>query len=111
MLDKSALTNSRWWLFGLSTLVMLLRPVIAAYRWQFMLAVGDIRVSLGRLFHWYMIGGFFNLLLPTSLGGDVMRLYHLATHSGRKADTVASVLMDKRSPGELLFPRHSTCRF
>ena len=92
---EGALVGSRWWLFGLSTLVMLLRPVIAAYRWQIMLAVGGIRVSLGRLFHWYMIGGFFNLMLPTSLGGDVMRLYHLARHSGRKADTVASVLMER----------------
>jgi hypothetical protein len=42
-----------------------------------------------------MIATFFNMFLPTALGGDVVRIYELSKHSGRTYDAAASVLIGR----------------
>lgn len=41
------------------------------------------------------VGLFFNNLLPTAIGGDVMRGYELARFTRRKADVAVSVFVDR----------------
>ncbi|MBZ0266580.1 flippase-like domain-containing protein, partial [bacterium] len=47
--------------------------VISALRWKVLLAAAGVPVSLARATRLYFIGYFFNLLLPTTVGGDVVR--------------------------------------
>ncbi len=54
-----------------------------------------IFVKLYRLFSYYLIGKFFNLILPTSMGGDIVRIHVLGVYTGRKADAVASVFVER----------------
>ena len=91
----SALHGSIWWLFGLSTFVIAARIVLAAYRWRRLLKVAGIHVSLYRLSYWYYVALFFNMFLPTVLGGDIVRIYRLAQYSGRRVDSVAIVFMER----------------
>ena len=90
-----ALCASHWWLFAISTGILCVRPLIATLRWAVVLAAVRINVSMFSLFYWYMTAAFFNMFLPTALGGDLVRTYHLAKHTRRNADSVASVLMDR----------------
>jgi uncharacterized protein (TIRG00374 family) len=69
--------------------------VIFAYRWKIMLTVSGVKVPLLMLVKFYFVGAFFNLFLPTALGGDVVRGYDLAMHSGKRVDAVTSVLMER----------------
>jgi uncharacterized protein (TIRG00374 family) len=69
--------------------------VVFAYRWKTMLAVSGVKISLLTLVKFYFVGTFFNLFLPTALGGDVVRGYDLAMHSGRKMGAVTSVLAER----------------
>ena len=92
---KAALYGSKWWLYVIAALIILIRPFVASYRWHIILGISKIRVSLLRLFYWYMIASFFNMFLPTALGGDVVRIYELASYSSQKADAAASVLMER----------------
>ena len=41
------------------------------------------------------IGMFFSLLLPTLVGGDVMRVWYLNGQSGRKWQAIASVFLER----------------
>ncbi len=54
-----------------------------------------MKVSLGRIYAYYQIGKFYNLILPTSMGGDIVRIYELGKYTGRRADTVASVFVER----------------
>jgi len=91
----AALRRSAWWLFALSTLILCARQIIATCRWAIILAAVRISVPLARLLYWYMTATFFNMFLPTALGGDVVRIYQLAKNTGRNADAAASVLMER----------------
>jgi uncharacterized protein (TIRG00374 family) len=66
-------------------------------RWQRLarpLGFGQrLRAYLGYLF----VGNFFNLLLPTSVGGDVVRAVALDAGSGRRTTALLSVLLDRLS--------------
>jgi uncharacterized protein (TIRG00374 family) len=81
--------------FVIALLLAILRNVIFAYRWKITLAVSGIEVSFPTLVKFYFVGTFFNLFLPTALGGDVVRGYDLATHSGKRIAAVTSVLVER----------------
>jgi len=91
----AVLKTSQWWLLILSTVVLCARHLIAAGRWSIMLVASGVRVPLARLLYWYMTATFFNMFLPTALGGDVVRIYQLGRHARRNADAAASVLMER----------------
>jgi glycosyltransferase 2 family protein len=68
-------------------------------RWQIMLKTQKIAASFGFLFGSYLVGCFFNNFLPTSIGGDVYRIYDtskLKHSSGMKA---ASIVLMERTTG------------
>src|SRR5437870_3860502 len=64
---------------------------VSARRWQLFARPLGIRVSLGRLIRYYFIGMFFNLMLPTSVGGDVVRGWYLDGGKGRRRAAFLSV--------------------
>jgi uncharacterized protein (TIRG00374 family) len=50
---------------------------------------------LPTLIKFYFVGTFFNLFLPTALGGDVVRGYDLARYSGKRMGAATSVLVER----------------
>ncbi len=70
---------------------------LRAWRWEGLLVASDIHVPLGILTRWYFIGGFFNTVLPTGFGGDVVKTYVLARYSSRPGAAAGSVLVDRFS--------------
>jgi len=81
--------------FLFSLLLGFLRNVIFAYRWRVLLTGSGIKVPFITLIKFYLGGTFFNLFLPTTLGGDVVRGYDLAIHSEKKMDAASSVLAER----------------
>ena len=69
--------------------------VIRAYRWQVLLLIQGLRAPLSKLISLYFIGTFFNTVLPTGLGGDVVRMYELSKHSSQGTESVSTVLVDR----------------
>lgn len=47
--------------------------VLSALRWRVLLAARGVALPLARAVRLYFVGYFFNLFLPTSVGGDVVR--------------------------------------
>lgn len=64
-------------------------------KWFMLLRARDIAVRFMRLFAYYYVGKFFNLVLPTSLGGDLIRIYETARHTQQKAESLASVFVER----------------
>lgn len=74
--DLLARIDAAWWLAlaGLSVLVLVLHAV---RWWQVLRALGE-RSSLASLFADVMVGMTYNLVLPTTIGGDVVRAFRCA---------------------------------
>jgi uncharacterized protein (TIRG00374 family) len=81
--------------FVIALLLGVLRNVVFAYRWKVTLGVSGIQVPFPTLIKFYFVGTFFNLFLPTALGGDVVRGYDLAVYSGKRMGAATSVLVER----------------
>ena len=66
-------------------------------RWAMLLKVVDIRLPLGRLIISYSGSMFFNVVLPSTIGGDLVRSLDLAAHTKKPKEIVATVLLDRLS--------------
>ena len=92
-LENLAGASIPWLAFGLFLVVFAL--VISAYKWQWLLTVQRVHVSLFKLFTSYLVGLFFNNFLPTNIGGDVVRIADIGRHTGRMPEATASVVGER----------------
>jgi uncharacterized protein (TIRG00374 family) len=75
----------------------LLAQVVSAARWRLFAQPLGFQSSLRRFISLYFVGMYFNLLLPTSIGGDVVRAWYLDGASGRRLPAFLSVFVDRLS--------------
>ncbi|MBV9122036.1 MAG: flippase-like domain-containing protein [Planctomycetes bacterium] len=73
----------------------LLTQVVSSRRWQLLARPLGFQPTLGRLTGFYFIAMFFNLILPTSVGGDVVRAWYLDGQTGRRLPAFLSVFLDR----------------
>jgi uncharacterized protein (TIRG00374 family) len=71
--------------------------LLCCVRWMWLSRPLGFQQSLARFTSIYFVGMFFNLFLPTSVGGDAVRAVYLANGSGRKLPAILSVLLDRLS--------------
>jgi uncharacterized membrane protein YbhN (UPF0104 family) len=71
--------------------------LINCYKWQLALAIETISVPLPRLVRWYLIGALASNVLPTSVGGDVVRGYYAIRSVGQPMATSRSILAERLS--------------
>lgn len=90
-------------LLGLSFLVSLLLNLSSAYKWYLLLRSRGVEVSFFRTWSLYMTGIFFSLFLPTSMGGDLIRIHELGKITGKRAEAAASVFIERFSGMVILF--------
>lgn len=75
--------------------LFLLGVVVRAARWQILLDALGVHRPLPELAAWYFVGSFFNVILPTGFGGDVVRAAELSQDTGRPGPVVNSVIVDR----------------
>jgi glycosyltransferase 2 family protein len=80
---------------SLSFLISILMNLISSYKWHILLVSRNLLVGLWRLFALYYVGRFFNLFLPTSMGGDIARVYQLGKITGTTSESLASVFLER----------------
>jgi uncharacterized protein (TIRG00374 family) len=67
--------------------------LVSTWRWQVLLDFKKFNMPFGRTLVIYFISLFFNNFLPTTVGGDMMRVIY--TMKGRRADSLATVVVDR----------------
>ncbi|RME82765.1 MAG: UPF0104 family protein [Caldilineae bacterium] len=88
-----AAADLRWTLA--TTALFIVSILLRTVRWKILLDAQGVRVPYLRLSRWYYIGAFFNTLLPTGFGGDVVRTVELAQYSRQTPSAVGTVLLDR----------------
>ncbi len=95
--------NARWGYLMAAAALMIVGTALRAVRWQVLLQALDIQVPLRRLVHLYFVGSFFNIFLPTGLGGDAIRMAELARSTRRGPEAVGTTLVDRATGLWVLF--------
>jgi glycosyltransferase 2 family protein len=87
--------------FVAAVLLYIALQVASSIRWRLLAQAQGFDGSLLRYVAYYFIGMFFNLALPTSVGGDVVRVWYLASQegsgavTGRRLAALVSVLAER----------------
>ena len=87
--------NLTWLLLGFSLQLLVVVPSVQ--RWRLILQNFEIWTGFVPLAKLRFIGSFFNLFLPTGIGGDFIRAYYLSRHERREMSTVLTTLLLERS--------------
>jgi len=68
---------------------------VSAYRWQ--LIMHNLRFGQSLYFYWrsYFKASFFNQGLPTSIGGDALKVLDVAGQGFRKRDALYGIMLDR----------------
>ena len=91
-----ALRTADYTWIAIGIVIYLVVEIAAAARWQVLLRVQDIHLSLPRMSGLFFIGMFYNQFLPGGTGGDIMKSYLLLKETpGKKATGFLVVLMDR----------------
>jgi uncharacterized protein (TIRG00374 family) len=84
-----------WW-FALAVTIMIGTALPMALRWQWLMRAQSMPDSFAWLTRAYFVSYTAGQILPTSIGGDAMRVYETARrHQGRTADVTAIVLLER----------------
>lgn len=76
-------------------LLMVIDRVIMAYKWGFLLEAVGIRPGLKDLVVIYYKGTFVGNLLPTSIGGDAIRIYEIKKRGGAFEHVASSIVVER----------------
>jgi hypothetical protein len=90
--DRLARTNPGWLALGVA--LLLAQVFLLALRWGGIVTACGAELPLGRLFRLSMIAIFFNQTLPSSVGGDAMRIW-LASKQTNWRIGAYSVFLDR----------------
>jgi uncharacterized protein (TIRG00374 family) len=82
------------WFYGASLAVVLAGQVVYAWRWRLLLAAAGVSAPFSLVLRQYFIGIFLNNFFPSTVGGDVAKVYLLGRKHGYRPVT-ASVLLDR----------------
>lgn len=90
---REALLHSPWILFsvvmGGGTLL------ITALRWWLLIGSQGIQLSFSKAFRLVLVGQFFNVIIPGTISGDIVKAYYISRDEEKKMVAGFSVLMDR----------------
>jgi glycosyltransferase 2 family protein len=94
------LGDADWWWFVLSAAIMLVTVVPMAWRWQKLLDAHRIHDRVRWLTRAYLTAYAAGQILPTSIGGDAMRIFDTTRrHPGNGGPIAGSVLLERALGG------------
>jgi len=77
-------------------LLIVANYVVGAFRWKsFLIHENTGHVTVPYLINLYFIGAFFNNFMPTSVGGDVFKVYKLGKKIGNTTDAFTATFMER----------------
>ncbi len=82
-------------LFLLCVLIFAGTQFALATRWWWLLTALSIRLKLGTTIRLHFLGLFYNNIMPSSVGGDLIKAWYAAKHTEKRIEAALSVFIDR----------------
>ncbi|MCL6639171.1 MAG: flippase-like domain-containing protein [Firmicutes bacterium] len=92
---QTSLAKCQWPCLIIAFMTVNLCMVVSTLKWQPLLTVLKVQIPFLKLLSFYYAGLFANNFLPSSIGGDALRIYDAAKASGKTKEAAASVIMER----------------
>jgi glycosyltransferase 2 family protein len=77
--------------------ILLLNTILSAWKWHILLKSDGLDIPLSTLTGSYLVGSFFNMFLPSNIGGDSYRIIDIIRRSNDTIRSATSVFADRLS--------------
>ena len=84
-----------WSWIGVGTATYFVAILFMAFRLQIVCRVQAVVMNFAEASYLSFVGLFFNLFFPSAIGGDIAKTYYIYKHSGKKLESMTSVIMDR----------------
>jgi len=91
----SSLNSVNLFWLALAFSLIFVGNLISGYRWQLLLTTQDIHIPLKTLISSLLVGRFFNNFLPSTIGGDIVRVYDTSKYSKNTAVSMTAILIER----------------
>lgn len=95
LLENIRLADQR--LLAVAFAINLFTYILCLLRWRMLLQAFNIHLPLKRIIISFSGGIFFSSLLPSTIGGDVVRTMDLAAHTKKAKEVMTTVVLDRLS--------------
>ncbi len=75
--------------------------LIAVFRWKILLTNRGFKIGFARVFKYSVIGLLFNNVMPSTLGGDIIKGYYIHRDAGNMKKTAVFTIFADRAIGAL----------
>ena len=87
------------WMMALAVVLLTLERVLSVIKWWLFLTVKKAKISFWRLFIINYVGGFWGLVLPSSVSADIVRGFYLSRATSDLSLTISSMAVDRTISG------------
>ncbi|MCI5120187.1 MAG: UPF0104 family protein, partial [Candidatus Electrothrix sp. AUS4] len=94
---KAVMGSLNYFYFLPICLLLFVNTVLSALKWRLFLSADGVDIPLSTLTMTYLVGSFYNLFLPSNIGGDSYRIYDIGQKSRERVRAAASVFADRFS--------------
>ncbi len=84
-----------WGWFAAAIAIYFVALAVLAIRLKWVFRVQDVRMTFQECYHLGFVALFYNLMLPSSVGGDVAKAVYAYKHSGKKIESATSIMLDR----------------
>jgi uncharacterized protein (TIRG00374 family) len=89
------LQRGDWRFVVLSVVIVILDRIWMGWKWHILLKAQSVTVSVWECVRAYYVASFVSLALPSSVGGDLVRLMNLSVPKGQREKVAASIVVEK----------------
>lgn len=83
------------WAWFAALFTYLIAQILSSLRWQLIAQSLGLHGTFSHYLDLYFLGMYFNLFLPTGMGGDAIKSYHLGKHHSNHLNAAYSILFDR----------------
>jgi len=92
---REALGDFRWGWLPVVYALLFANTLLNSWKWSLLLEADGVEIPLRGLVCSHLIGTFFNLFLPSSIGGDAYRVVDVGRRGGSGAKSFAAVFGER----------------
>jgi uncharacterized protein (TIRG00374 family) len=82
-------------IFAANICIFIIGHIIIGFRWWLLLRTQAIFIPFWASVKLYLLGWFYNNVMPSSFGGDVIRAWYVTKHTEKKLQAVLSIFVDR----------------
>ena len=92
---KQILGQMNPWIFASALAIFIFGQVLVGFRWWLLLRTQSIFINLWAAVKLHFLGLFYNNVMPSSVGGDLIRAWYVTRHTNKMFEGALSVFVDR----------------